>query len=285
MPQLVLKLVFLLLLVPSASLAINSATGFNSNGQALSDSEPALLRLYTEHSPPGEYLNARGEVVGATVELIRLLLQRLDQPATIELLPWARAIELAKTQHNSGLFETVRNPEREAWFKWVGPLKIYNIGLYGRSDIFQSTNLTATTSSKYLACEYRDSVYVNALKSLGFTEGRNLILTVNHGDCLNLLRRGRVHLTSMNDASAASYQLEMRQSGHQLVMLHPLREARLYLAFSADIDDAVIARWQQVLEHSYRDGTMRRLYQGVYSEQLISRLEAFAKTSAASLPQ
>ncbi|KKO45238.1 hypothetical protein WG68_10930 [Arsukibacterium ikkense] len=244
--------------------------------------ETQLLRLYTEHSPPGEYLDARGEVAGATVELIRLLLQRLDQPATIELLPWARAFELAQSQQNTALFETVRNKEREARFKWVGPLKVYTIGLYGRSDVFQGNQINPGASSRYLACEYRDSVHVNALKRLGFTEGRNLILTVNHGDCLNLLRHGRVHLTAMNDTSAAGYALQMQQSGHELVMVQALTEARLYLAFSRDIDDSTIARWQQVLEHSYLDGSMRGLYQGIYTEQMISRLEAFAKTSAAS---
>lgn len=245
--------------------------------------EQAVLHLYTEHSPPGEYLDSRGQAAGATVELIKLLLHRLDQPATIELLPWARAFERAQVEPMSGVFETVRNKERETRFKWVGPLKVYTIGLYGRRDMVSSTSVTANISKDYLACEYRESVHVNALKRLGFTEGRNLILTVNHGDCLNLLRHGRVHLTSMNEASAARYQLQMQQSGHQLVMLHPFSEARLYLAFSLDIDDSIVERWQHALEESYRDGSMRALYQEVYSEQMINRLEQFAREKQAQL--
>lgn len=275
MPQLVHSVLFMVLLLV---LSLGSVA-------VAAQPEHLTLRLYTEHSPPGEYLDARGEVAGATVDLIRLLLQRLDQPATIELLPWARAFELAQSQQNSGLFETVRNKEREALFKWVGPLKMYTIGLYGRSDIFPSGDTTLNTNSKYLACEYRDSVHVNYLKRLGFSEGRNLILTVNHGDCFTLLMRGRVHLTSMNDATAARYQLEMQQSGHTLVMLQPLNEARLYLAFSLDTDDSSIARWQQVLEDSYLDGSMRRLYEGIYTEQMITRLEEYAKTRTASQQQ
>lgn len=272
MPQFVLSLLFVgfLLSYSGRTMALTSLP------------EQPILRLYTEHSPPGEYLDARGEVAGATVELIRLLLQRLDQPATIELLPWARAYELTQTQQNSGLFETVRNKEREKQFKWVGPLKVYTIGLYGRSDIFQNGSISLNANSKYLACEYRDSVHVNYLKRLGFSEGRNLILTVNHGDCLNLLKRGRVHLTSMNDASAVRYELQMQQNDHKLVMVQPLSEARLYLAFSLDFDDNSIARWQQVLEDSYLDGSMRKLYQGIYTEQMIHRLEDFAKNRAAS---
>ena len=54
-------------------------------------------------------------------------------------------------------------------------------------------------------------------------------------------------------------------------------EVALYLAFSVDHDDGYIQRWQQALETSYRDGAMRRLYTGVYPEQMIKRLERFAQ--------
>lgn len=245
-------------------------------------SEQAVLRLYTEHSPPGEYQNAQGDVSGATVDFIKLLLQRLDQPATIELLPWARALELAKSQPNSGIFETVRNTEREHYFKWVGPLKVHSIGLYGRSDNFSASQSHASVGNKYLACEYRDSVHVNSLKRLGFTEGRNLILTVNHGDCFNLLIKGRVQLIVLNEAGILERRLQIQQKGYDLVQIQPLSEVKLYLALSADTKDGEVARWQQALEDSYRDGSMRRLYQRVYSEQMISRLEAFALENAAA---
>ncbi|MDX1536195.1 substrate-binding periplasmic protein [Arsukibacterium sp.] len=239
--------------------------------------EPPILQLYTEHSPPGEYLDANGNVSGATVELIKLLLSRLDQPATIELLPWARAFERAKLQRNSGVFETVRNAEREADFKWVGPLKMHAIGLYGRSDIFKGSNPIPVASNKYLACEYRQSVHVNALKRMGFTEGRNLVLTVNHGDCFTLLLKGRVQLVVLNEAAVSERQLQMQQAGYELVLLQQLSQVRLYLALSLDIDDNVVERWQHALEQTYRDGSMRRLYQGIYSEQMISNLEDFAR--------
>lgn len=245
--------------------------------------EQAVLRLYTEHSPPGEYLDSHGQAAGATVELIKLLLQRLDQPATIELLPWARALELARSQAYSGVFETVRNLEREASFKWVGPLKMHSVGLYGRNDIFKANNLSLVASNKYLACEYRQSVHVNALKRMGFVEGHNLILTVNHGDCFTLLLKGRVQLVVLNEAGVAERQLQMQQAGHDLVFLQPLDQVWLYLALSLDIDDSVISRWQQALEQSYLDGSMRALYQGVYSEKMISRLEQFASEKQAQL--
>ncbi|WP_333607184.1 hypothetical protein [Arsukibacterium sp.] len=75
------------------------------------------LHFYTEHNPPGEYLNEQVQVSGATVALVRLLQQRLAEPGDIELLPWARAYEYALKQPHTVLFSTVRNPAREAHFQ------------------------------------------------------------------------------------------------------------------------------------------------------------------------
>src|SRR5690606_9094868 len=78
--------------------------------QANSDTA-APLRFLTEHNPPGQYLDQHGQASGVTVELIRILQQRLNEHGTIELLPWARAFEIARTQPNIALFETARSAE------------------------------------------------------------------------------------------------------------------------------------------------------------------------------
>ena len=89
------------------------------------------FRILTEHNPPAEYLDDNGQVAGVTVELVRQLQQQLNEPADIELMPWGRALNIARTEDNVMLFETVRTPEREHWFKWVGPILTYRLALYG----------------------------------------------------------------------------------------------------------------------------------------------------------
>jgi polar amino acid transport system substrate-binding protein len=64
-----------------------------------------------------------------------------------------------------------------------------------------------------------------------------------------------------------------------LIPVLPLSQISLYLAFSKDISEERISQWQQALEQSYRDGTMRKLYTGTYNEKLISRLEALVNSS------
>ena len=43
----------------------------------------------------------------------------------------------------------------------------------------------------------------------------------------------------------------------------------LYLAFSKDVSDARVQRWQSALEAARRDGTVARIYRGVYAPAAI----------------
>ena len=48
-------------------------------------------------------------------------------------VPWARGYRMATTQPDVGLFVTVRTPERETLFRWVGPIISTSTTLYARS--------------------------------------------------------------------------------------------------------------------------------------------------------
>ncbi|MBU1308948.1 MAG: transporter substrate-binding domain-containing protein [Gammaproteobacteria bacterium] len=242
------------------------------------------LRLLTEHSPPGMYLDEQGKVAGVTVDLIRILQRRLNEVGEIELLPWARAFELARSQANIALFETARSKDRENLFKWVGPLKLIQTALYGHSSRFAPDVKSAKLNPRLIACDYVNSQNISFLKSTGFDDTRNLILTSKHGECFNLFTAGKVDLIILNDAAAAKVEANLLAAGNSgLFRVNTLQETELYLAFSRDVSDDRIAAWQQALEQSYRDGTMRQLYQSVYSEAAITRLEAMAATDQPKL--
>ena len=237
-----------------------------------SDQRP--LQLLTEHKPPGTYRNDQGEVTGPTVELIRHLQQRLNEAGNIELLPWARAFEMAKTGPNTAVFETIRNAAREPMFKWVGPLKQYKVMLYGRAD---RVLRDPSDFIKYrVACEYRGSALVDDLKKLGFIQERNLVLTAKHEDCYDMLLRGRVDAITLSSNNMESQLAMFLEQGLSLIAIIPVTEVKMYLAFSPDVDNVRVERWQAALEKSYLDGTMRKFYENVYPGQMIDELEALA---------
>lgn len=67
------------------------------------------------------------EVVGGiATEVVRLLLNKVGSKAKMVATNWARANHLALTQPNVMIFSITRNAEREALFKWVGPVASFN---------------------------------------------------------------------------------------------------------------------------------------------------------------
>lgn len=238
---------------------------------------PPTLRFLTEHSPPGEFLNEQGQPDGVTVDLIRIVQQRLNEPSEIRILPWGRAIKIARTEPNIALFETVRTEERENWFKWVGPLQSYHLSLYGLKSHIDNKSDIKVAPEQYIACSYRNSAINKEIEKLGFKPENNLILTSKVGDCLHMVLLGRADVTPISELMLAKFEAEAEQVGEQLIPLTFLTERQRYLAFSLDVDDQRIARWQQALEQTYLDGTMRSLYQEVYPESIIQRLEKVAQ--------
>lgn len=230
------------------------------------------LHFYTEHNPPTAYLDQNGQLKGATVDLIRILQRRLNDQGPIEIYPWARAIQLASQDPNAVLFDTVRNDLREDKFQWAGPLKIHQNNLYSRST------KAKLAGKKQIACAYRDSAVLTQIRRLGYEENRNLIVTTRAGECGELLLKDRVDLVPLNQVTFKALSQQLAAQQDQLTLARPLSESRKYLAFSKQIAPERVARWQQALMQSYRDGTMRRLYQNVYSEEMIRELERFAAT-------
>lgn len=228
----------------------------------------------TEHSMPGTYLNEQGVPAGVMVELVQELSRRMQQQGAYFLMPWARAMQRAQQTPRSVLFETVRNPEREALFKWVGPVKFFDMQLYGPAELAGLSISAAELSQRYVACGYRGASYQQALESMGFNEGQNLVLMSRAGDCVQMLRLGRSELTPLN---VLRHGPRYTEAGLNLVPLQPISEVSLYLAFSLDFSDEEIALWQQQLDLMFNDGTVRKLYQGTFSDELIQRLERAAQ--------
>ena len=251
---------------------------FSVAGAASANADNTLT-IFTEQSPLEADFDPQTKVANGTTALIQLLAERLNEKVSIQILPWARAFSLVKNQPHTAIYETARTSEREKLFKWVGPLKFYTIRLYGRSDLVAVDTPITHLSKNHTACVQRGSPFVRYFQQLGFDVNRNLILAVAVEDCRDLLLKKRTDIFLWNEQFVALVNSTLEADGASLIPLADVDKVALYLAFSVEHDDAYIQRWQQALEVSYRDGTMRSLYTGVYPEQMIKRLEQFAKST------
>src|SRR4051812_46813333 len=84
-------------------------------------SHGTTLHLTTESAPPSSILKD-GKVVGHATEKIREMMARAHVSIDIEMLPWQRAYNRALLNADTCVYDTARTAEREALFKWVGPV-------------------------------------------------------------------------------------------------------------------------------------------------------------------
>src|SRR5690606_1596967 len=76
------------------------------------------LQLFTEEYPPVSF-SRNGVADGMATELVREILRRLGETASIQVVPWPRGYLMVQRTPGTGLFATIRSAQREADFKWV----------------------------------------------------------------------------------------------------------------------------------------------------------------------
>eukprot|EP00828_Plagiopyla_frontata_P029713 TRINITY_DN38511_c0_g1_i1.p4 TRINITY_DN38511_c0_g1~~TRINITY_DN38511_c0_g1_i1.p4 ORF type:complete len:132 (-),score=43.09 TRINITY_DN38511_c0_g1_i1:62-457(-) len=87
--------------------------------------QSADLRVVTEDWPPYNY-SEHGKVTGVVTEVVLAALDRSDLDYTVEVLPWARAYKLARTEPNVMIYSILKLDSRAPLFKW---LKLGNLSI------------------------------------------------------------------------------------------------------------------------------------------------------------
>ena len=215
----------------------------------------AKLKIFTEDSPPANYLD-NGKLKGVSVEIVREILRRLKLPDKIQTVPWARGYTLALTQSNVALFSTTRLPQREKLFKWVGPLYSQTWGFYARKDsAIQISSLEEAKTVSRIGTYHKDAKE-QYLLAKGF---RNLVSTNRNLNNIRHIMDGTIDLWVSSDFNM-SYQA--RQAGinpDQLKLVFPIKRVENYIAFSIQSADSLVNQWQQTLDEIKEDGTYNRL--------------------------
>lgn len=92
------------------------------------------LRLVTLEYPPYEYTQD-GKLKGLAVDVIRRTFKEMNQPITIEVLPWARAMRYIKEGSRDAVFTAFKNPERERFADFSNQVLMQQaVSLFVRKD-------------------------------------------------------------------------------------------------------------------------------------------------------
>jgi polar amino acid transport system substrate-binding protein len=139
------------------------------------------LKVVTELSPPEQTL-INGEVAGVATDKVKVILQKANLRANIEIYPWARAYNKAVSEPNTLIYSIAKTEKREPLFYWLMPVTHYKLGwvsLRQRTDIDINKSEDA---KQYRIVVQRDDIAHLWLLNNGFIEGQHFI-TCSDIDC------------------------------------------------------------------------------------------------------
>lgn len=132
------------------------------------------LIIYTEHFPPYNFQDNE-QIIGVNIDIVKLACEQAKIDCKVKLYPWKRAMELTKSQINSGLVSTARTPDREDLFTWIGPLVANQscvFKLKRRTDIQIESQEDLLNNT--IGLPWAD-VYEEILQNLGFQKDINYV--------------------------------------------------------------------------------------------------------------
>lgn len=210
------------------------------------------LYIATEASPPASMLEGR-TVVGSSTDKVREIMARSGISYHIDLYPWKRAYTSALRRDNACVYSTTRTPEREALFRWIGPLDEAQWVLLALAERgYQFKSLEDARGLRIGT--YHGDAREDYLRARGFK------VDSAHNDLINprklLLNRIDVWAASLRRGSDA---LEQNGWSASIVPVLTFRTVQVYLACNKGVPQATALRMQEALNAMERDGSSRRI--------------------------
>lgn len=209
-----------------------------------SAAQPMLV--VTEQWPPFNYTDQHGQVVGRYTDAVRAILADAAIPYRIEVFPWARSFDLAKSKANVLIYTIFRNNEREPLFHWFCPLTtatpVYFLRLTQRQDIDVRNVVDA---KRYRTGVVRDDHGHQYLQEQGFVEGVDFDVSADEETNLRKLLGGRVDLILQNDEAVRFRLAELGELGDKITVLAPIVQDikhTSFMAVSKHSDPVLVAR-------------------------------------------
>jgi polar amino acid transport system substrate-binding protein len=216
---------------------------------------PPPTVLYTLEYAPYVWQDAgHTRTEGILSDLVVELMGRANVPyAPPVIVPWARGMAKTALTPNTCLFPTVRTPDREAMYDWIGPISKHHWALFARTeDRMRIRDLDDI--KEYAVGTMLGDFNVNAFSS------RGIRLALVPDDRLNprKLQLKRIDLWS---TELLVGQRMLRDQGiTDIEPIFSFIEVDQYLACNRGMPKDDVARLNETIKTMWGDGSIARIY-------------------------
>ena len=194
------------------------------------------------------------------LEAVREIMAAVGMKVRIREVSFAQGMEALASRADTAFFNVYRTPQREARFKWVGPLQREVDYLYGLKGN-EFGDLTEARSALSI-CAVEGSQHHTVLQERGFD---NVLAAPTYQECFSRLKAGTVTLAVSSDETLLQ---KLHAAGIRAAEIRrvpePLLQSAGYIAFSPQVDDSIIRRWQNALNGLISSGRFQTLYDRYY---------------------
>jgi polar amino acid transport system substrate-binding protein len=205
------------------------------------------IEILTEENPPFNFREGR-TLRGISTEILQEMGLRAGISLPIRLTSWVRAYQQAMTSPNTCVYSTVRLPEREKLFKWIGPIGSNKWAFFARRDFDKPIN-TVEDARPYRIGGINQDANITYLQSLGFSH-----FDLVGDDYLNInkLSAGRIDLwiTPYNKGKV----LIKRSGKTDVQAILMVREVDYYLACNPNTSDVELQSLSRALQALTAEG-------------------------------
>ncbi|SEH65942.1 amino acid ABC transporter substrate-binding protein, PAAT family [Rhizobium tibeticum] len=210
----------------------------------------AGVMLATEEYPPFSYRDGK-TIKGASVEQVEKVMKDAGIDYKIEMMPWARAYNLAQTTPMSCVFTTAHSAKRDPMFRWVEPLLVDRNILITRSG----SGVTAKNLEEarpYTVGTQRDDYTEVTLKENGFTK---LDVATDFNATLRKLLNGRIDMMPISEIYFGK--LKAQQPLEKLTVLS---SQPMGIACEKSFPSDLLTKMQAALDKLIADGTQQTIF-------------------------
>jgi polar amino acid transport system substrate-binding protein len=224
---------------------------------------PGRILMFTEENPPQSYRDISGALTGSSVEMFEAMMENADLPGPLEYTTWTDAYNQIRLVPNSMAFSTLRSPDREDLFHWVGPLCKKRYCFY------------VSASSEYVISTIDDARHMRSvgtvagwaseeeLLGLGFN---NVVTWPTPQEVFLNLMEGEIPCAVLNDISMRLLGLETGHPPKDYRKGAILSEGQTYIAFSKDTREEYITTWTNAYNSLVSTGTFNSIWKTWYPD-------------------
>lgn len=215
-------------------------------------------QVVTEEWAPYNYRD-NGQLTGIATDIVRAIMALTGNDFEVVVLPSMRTSRVLQTRPKTIMYSLFRTAERESLYKWVGPIVEESIHPYQLADSPHPINTLEQLLHAPRITTRHAGLVPDMLESLGFTN-----LDRSATESLQLYRMLLAGRTDMivgdTDAGVAYYASRLNIAPGTLRQIPlELYRSSLYIAFSRDSDDALVAAWADALQRLRNSGELARI--------------------------